>query len=66
MPPIPTEPVSPKPIPRPCLLVSLVSSSAVRPGLAQTVRSLTSSSIAFICDRSSTIPPSVVLWPALL
>ena len=39
---------------------------AVRPASAQTVRPSTSMSIAFISRRSSTIPPSVVLWPAAL
>ena len=38
MPPIPTEPVSPKPVARPCSTVAAEYSPAVRPVSAQAVR----------------------------
>ncbi len=43
-----------------------MSSPAVRPASAQAVRPSRSTSILFMAERSSTIPPSVVPWPAPL
>ena len=64
MPPMPTEPVSPKPTATPFSAAALVSSPAVRPVCAQTVPASRSKSAAFMSCRSSTMPPSVTLWPA--
>ena len=66
IPPIPTEPVSPKPVARPCSPTAVEYSAAVRPVSAQAVRPSTSMSSAFMSRRSRTMPPSVVLWPAPL
>ena len=56
---MPTEPVSPKPIARPCTAAASVTSRAVSPVSAQAVRRSGSISIAFMSRRSITIPPSV-------
>ena len=56
MPPIPTDPVSPKPTASPWAAAAVVNSPAVRPVSAHAVRLSTSTSMAFIADRSSTMP----------
>ena len=60
---MPTEPVSPKPIARPCAAAASVTSRAVRPVSAHAVRCSGSISMAFMSRRSITIPPSVTPWP---
>ena len=70
MPPMPTEPVSPKPVARPCSPAAFVYSPAVSPVSAHAVRPSASMSSAFIADRSRTMPPSETpkpgpLWPPL-
>src|SRR5829696_3929519 len=66
IPPIPTEPVSPKPVASPWAAAAVVYSPAVRPVSAHAVRLSASISSARICARSSTIPPSDTPWPAPL
>ena len=63
---MPTDAVSPKPTASPCRAASVVSSPAVSPVCAQAVRLPVSISSALSSERSSTIPPSLTLWPALL
>ena len=58
--PIPTEPVSPKPMARSCSAAAIVTSAAVAPPSAQSVRAFGSVSMALRSHRSMTIPPSVV------
>jgi hypothetical protein len=58
IPPMPTEPASPNPVASSRAPVALVYSPAVKPVSAHAVHRSTSSSSAFISDRSSTIPPS--------
>ena len=60
IPPIPTDPASPKPVTRPCSPVAFVYSPAVIPVSTQAVFASASMSRAFISDRSTTMPPSVV------
>ena len=66
IPPMPTEPVSPKPIARPCSPTAWsTTSAAVRPVSAQAVRVAGSIVSALHVAQVDTTPPSVVLWPAL-
>ena len=64
MPPIPTEPVSPKPVASPCSPAATVYAPAVRPAPAQAVRPAASSSNERSAERSITMPPSQTPWPA--
>ena len=66
MPPMPTEPVSPKPTASPCCAAAVVNSPALRPVSAQAVRLAASICSAFMFLRSRTMPPSLALWPAPL
>lgn len=66
IPPIPTDPVSPKPVASWCSAAATEYSPAVRPVSAQAVPPSTSISSAFIAERSRTMPPSEPLCPALL
>ncbi len=63
---MPTEPVSPKPVARPCSPTAAVYSPAVMPVWAHAVRFSVSISSAFISRRSSTMAPSPPLSPAVL
>lgn len=65
-PPIPTEAVSPNPVTNPCSATAAVYSPAVSPVCAQAVCPSTSTVSWRSRVRSSTIPPSVTLWPAPL
>ncbi len=60
-PPMPTEPVSPKPVARPWAPVAVVYSTAVNPVSAHAVRPSTSICSSFMSERSSTMPPSETL-----
>ena len=60
IPPIPTEPVSPRPVARPRSPTALVYSPAVIPVSTQAVFASASMSRARMPERSITIPPSLV------
>ena len=66
IPPIPTEPVSPNPVARPCSAAAAVYSAAASPVSAHAVRPSTSMFSARMSPRSRTMPPSEVLCPAPL
>ena len=67
IPPIPTEPVSPKPMARPCSPAPGRQLAGGQAASAHTVRRVAIDLDRLqVADRSSTMPPSVVLWPAPL